>query len=221
MRNWIGCSLLFLGNKNSPLVTVRALTRAESGHTPILIDSGVKAHLGNKPKFSFELHWLRQEGFSDMIEKEWKSVLVGLNPMDVWLNKLRHIRKFLKGWAKNQSGQYKKERDRLISIIDGLDLKAESNTLSMLERDLLTDANDQLNKLRREEESKWAQRAKVKYIQEGGSNTRYFHLIANGKHRRKKKFQLEQQEGTIVGEDNLKVYITEFYKKTIRGTDIK
>jgi hypothetical protein len=91
----------------------------------------------------------------------------------------------------------------------------------MLERDLLKDANDQLNRLRREEESKWAQRAKVKHIQEGGSNTRYFHLIANGKHRRKKKFQLEQQEGTIVGEDNLKVYITEFYKKTIRGTDIK
>jgi hypothetical protein len=39
-------------------------------------------------------------------------------------------------------------------------------------------------------------------------------LIANGKHqKKKKKIQLEQQEGTIVGEDNLKVYITEFYKK--------
>jgi hypothetical protein len=42
-----------------PLVTVRTLTRADSDHTPILIDYGVKAHLGNKPKFSFELHWLR------------------------------------------------------------------------------------------------------------------------------------------------------------------
>jgi hypothetical protein len=43
-----------------------------------------------------------------MIEKEWNSVIVGLNPMDVWLKKLRHIRKFLKGWAKNRSGNYKK-----------------------------------------------------------------------------------------------------------------
>jgi exonuclease III len=34
-----------------PLMIVRALTRADSDHTPILIDSGVKAHLGNKPKF--------------------------------------------------------------------------------------------------------------------------------------------------------------------------
>ena len=68
-------------------------------------------------------------------------------------------------------------------------------------------------KLRRDEEIKWAQRAKVKHIQEGGKNTKYFHLIANGKHRKKKIFQLEQDEGTIVGEDNLKVYILEYYKK--------
>jgi hypothetical protein len=43
-------------------------------------------------------------------------------------------------------------------------------------------ANDELAKLRRNEESKWAQRAKVKHIQEGGDNTKYFHLISNGKH---------------------------------------
>jgi mannosylglycoprotein endo-beta-mannosidase len=61
--------------------------------------------------------------------------------------------------------------------------------------------------------TKWAQRAKIKHVQEGGNNTKYFHLIANGKHRKKKIFQLEQDEGTIVGEENLKVYITEYYKK--------
>jgi hypothetical protein len=55
--------------------------------------------------------------------------------------------------------------------------------------------------------------AKVKHIQEGGNNTKYFHLIANGKHRRKKIFQLEQEEGTIIGQENIKCYITNFYKK--------
>jgi hypothetical protein len=38
-------------------------------------------------------------------------------------------------------------------------------------------------------------------------------LIANGKHRKNKIFQLEQDEGTIVGEANLKVFISEYYKK--------
>jgi hypothetical protein len=72
------------------------------------------------------------------------------------------------------------------------------------ERGELKNANDRLGKLRRDEDSKWAQRSKVKHIQEGGDNTKYFHLIANGKHRRKKKIQLEQGDGTIVGQDNIK-----------------
>ena len=61
------------------------------------------------------------------------------------------------------------------------------------------EADECISRLRREEEAKWAQRAKVKHIQEGGDNTRYIHLIANGKHRKKHIFQLEQDEGAIVG----------------------
>jgi hypothetical protein len=54
--------------------------------------------------------------------------------------------------------------------------------------------NEQIDKLRRDEESKWAQCAKVKHVQEGGNNTKYFHLVANGKHRRTNIFQLEQDK---------------------------
>jgi hypothetical protein len=70
-----------------------------------------------------------------------------------------------------------------------------------------------LAKLHRDEETKWAQRAKVRHIQEGGNNTKYFHLITNEKHRKKKIFQLEQDEGTIVEESNLKLFVTEYYKR--------
>ena len=76
----------------------------------------------------------------------------------------------------------------MLNIIEYLDLKAKTNILSTKEMEDLKKENDGLNKLKREEESKWAQRAKVKHIQEGGNNTRYFHLIANGKHQKKKIF---------------------------------
>jgi hypothetical protein len=46
-----------------PLVTVHALTQSVSDHTPLLIDSGVQSHLGNNSRFSFELSWLRHDGF--------------------------------------------------------------------------------------------------------------------------------------------------------------
>ena len=42
---------------------------------------------------------------------------------------------------------------------------------------------------------------------------KYFHLIANGIHRKKIIFQLEQEEGTIIGQENLKTYITEYHKR--------
>jgi hypothetical protein len=198
-----------------PLVSVRALSRTGSGsdHTPLLIDSGIKSHNGNHPRFSFELFWFRQEGFYEMVEKEWNSVNTGRSPIERWQNKIRHLRRFLKGWAKNMSGNYKKEKERLIAIIDELDIKAENQPLNQAERLSLKEANEKISKLRRDEETKWAQQAKVKNIQEGGSNTRYFHLVANGKKRKKKIYQLEQEEGTITGDENLKVYISEFYKK--------
>jgi hypothetical protein len=46
----------------------------------------------------------------------------------------------------------------------------------------------------------------------GDSNTKYFQLVANGKRRKTIIFKLEQEEGMIEGEDNLKKYITDFYK---------
>ena len=64
----------------------------------------------------------------------------------------------------------------------------------------------------REEELKWALRAKTLKVVQGDDNTQFFHMVANGKHRKKKIIQLEQDEGTIVGHENLKAYISNYYK---------
>ena len=77
-----------------PLVSVRALPHEGSDHTPLILESGEQAHLGNKTYFSFELSWLRQEGFVDMIKNEWQSISHGSSSMERWQNKLRHVRSF-------------------------------------------------------------------------------------------------------------------------------
>jgi hypothetical protein len=56
-------------------------------------------------------------------------------------------------------------------LINHLDKKAEGTPLSESERLALREANEGLNKLRRDEETKWTQHAKVKHVQEGGNNT--------------------------------------------------
>lgn len=64
----------------------------------------------------------------------------------------------------------------------------------------------------REEEVKCYQRAKTKRLLDGDCNTKYFHLVASGKHRKTIIFSPEQEEGTIVGDENLKKYITKYYR---------
>ena len=111
------------------------------------------------------------------------------------------------------SGQYKDEQDQLLHFIDVLDRKAETSMLDEHERSSKYEAEQRVRVLLREEEMKWAVRAKVRAIVQGDNNTKFFHLIANGKHRKKKIVQLEQDEGTIVGHENLKLYITNYYKR--------
>jgi hypothetical protein len=72
--------------------------------------------------------------------------------------------------------------------------------------------NTRLAQLLHEEEIKWYQRAKVKDLLEGDSNTKYFQLIANGKHRKTRIFQLQHEDKIVEGDNELKNYITTYYK---------
>jgi hypothetical protein len=54
---------------------------------------------------------------------------------------------------------------------------------------------------------------------EGDANTRYFHSVANGRHWKKLIHSLVQDEGTIEGHENLKSYITNYYKGLFGSPD--
>ena len=86
------------------------------------------------------------------------------------------------------SGLYKKEKAILLNKLDELDKKAEHTLLNDSERDLKHVLNERLAELLREEELKWYQRAKVKHLLEGDANTKYYHLLANGRHRKTRIF---------------------------------
>jgi hypothetical protein len=73
-------------------------------------------------------------------------------------------------------------------------------------------SNAQLAGLLREEELKWYQRSKAQSILEGNLNTRYFHGIASGRHRRKRIQYLLQEDELTEEHEQLKSYITNYYK---------
>uniref|UniRef100_A0A453NXK5 Reverse transcriptase zinc-binding domain-containing protein n=1 Tax=Aegilops tauschii subsp. strangulata TaxID=200361 RepID=A0A453NXK5_AEGTS len=78
-------------------------------HTPLLVNSGEATHIGNKNNFSFELSWFKKADFLEMAAREWARPIAGRSSMVCWQNKIRHLRQFLRGWARNESGIYKQE----------------------------------------------------------------------------------------------------------------
>ena len=57
-----------------------------------------------------------------------------------------------------------------------------------------------ISHLLREEEIAWFQMSKTKDVLEGDNNTKYFHLVANGKYRKSRIFQLEGNNNIIKDE---------------------
>lgn len=78
-----------------------------------------------------------------------------------------------------------RKKAHLQQTVDELDITAEVRLLSDQERNLLDQSRDNLARLLREEEIRWYQRSKVSDVLLGDNNTKYFNLIANGKHRKK------------------------------------
>jgi hypothetical protein len=51
-----------------PTTTLTALSREISDHTPLLLNSRDNTMQSGPPMFKFELGWLLQDGFSDMVK---------------------------------------------------------------------------------------------------------------------------------------------------------
>jgi hypothetical protein len=196
-----------------PMVSVHVLPRVQalSDHAPILLNTGSQRPRCKRP-FKFELGWLHRDGFSDMIKTIWERPVSGLSSIQRWNNKLRSLRRHLNGWAKHETGKLRLQKLRLTSVIDALEAIAEVRPLSSQEIDDKCQANAKLAGLLREEELKWYQRSKAQFILEGDSNTRYFHSVANGRHRKKLIHSLTQDEGVIEGQEQIKSFITSYYK---------
>jgi hypothetical protein len=100
--------------------TIYALTREISDHTPLFLNTGGSSTI-YQPQFKFELGWLLQDGFCDMVRDIWQSVDTDGTPLERWQEKIRKMRQYLRGWAKNISGAYKKEKKILLNKLDELD----------------------------------------------------------------------------------------------------
>jgi hypothetical protein len=94
-----------------------------------LLNSEESVLMAIQAMFKFKLGWLLRDGFMKLVREIWTNTLVGSTPKERWQGKIRRLCQYLRGWAKNTSGQYKKEKKKILDTLDGLDKKAEHTLL--------------------------------------------------------------------------------------------
>ena len=62
-----------------PMVTVHALDKGVSDHTPLLLETGDPSYTGHAKLFKMELSWLSHEDFKERVTEIWNKPVSGQN----------------------------------------------------------------------------------------------------------------------------------------------
>jgi hypothetical protein len=100
-----------------PLARVVALPKGISDHNPLLIDVGANVAFGKKARF--KKWWLVRADFKDVVLKAWSAPCPQSDPMEVWQNKIRSLRKMVRGWANNVIAKLNKHKQAVVLSITG------------------------------------------------------------------------------------------------------
>ena len=94
-----------------PLVVVRKLVRDVSDHNPLLLSSdSLKKKKPHQREFRFELSWLKNEEFYTKAKMIWEQPVYSEDPIDILNIKLKHIKKYFKGWGSHAFGHARKRK---------------------------------------------------------------------------------------------------------------
>lgn len=149
-----------------------------SDHCPIILHISAKLEKP-APIFRFDPIWLEQPDFVALIQRWWNQYTLQHNDIDrSWNDKLKFLRKKIKGWTRNFYSKKKREKKVLLNRIHELELIFEQRPLTSVEYDEWLIAKQTLDEIYLEEEKHWKERAKQKWLEEGDNNTKYFHTIA-------------------------------------------
>ncbi|XP_020081720.1 uncharacterized protein LOC109705399 [Ananas comosus] len=161
-----------------PLSKVKALPRITSDHTPITLSTGI--HPPTR-RFRFERVWLSKEDFAANVPCWWNEVTPKTSAILTLSAKLRHCRIRIKEWRKTNFYSISSTKRLLQEELQNIDLLEERFALSHESRDRRDAIKAQFQIILQEEEILWNTRSKQFWLEEGDSNTKFFHAVANGR----------------------------------------
>lgn len=143
----------------------------------------------------------------------------GPNFIDIWQNKIRLLRKSIRGWAANVVAEMNRHKSQISEEFNKLDLEAETRILSDGEKERMRALSIEINRFWALEEIKLRQRSRDRDIKEGDRNTAYFQAVANQRSRKKEVECLMGPTGLVYDNKGMLNIAVDFYKKLFAKED--
>lgn len=153
--------------------------------------------------------WIAHPSFKYLVEAVWQLPVYG-NPQFILSQKLKALKLRLKDWNKETFGYIKNNISAVESSI--LHLQVSMDTDPQESTKVALDlARSALKNLLQAEETHWKQKSRIRWLQEGDKNTRFFHLAAKIRGAKNRIDKVEFKGNTLENHAQIKSAAVEFF----------
>ncbi|XP_057452426.1 uncharacterized protein LOC130744250 [Lotus japonicus] len=187
-----------------------ALDWGISDHRAVALHFGVDDY-GPKP-FKFFNHWVIEDGFNELVEGWWSSIVVEGWGGFVLMQKLKELKVRIKEWSKSRGVwgvQRIRELDEKVHKVMAR-MEVEGSTES-LRTERITIMGE-LWKAYRVEEATWIQKSRLQWAREGDRNTKFYHRVCKVRSAKKAITQIRSEGRLLEDPQSVKNAVRDHFK---------
>ncbi|CAJ2669980.1 unnamed protein product [Trifolium pratense] len=159
-----------------PDVRLSNLLASHSDHSPILLQCSPTITVRFNGSFRFENKWLKEPDLEETVIDGW-----GANDNVAIVDRVARCANKLQRWGKRKRVKFKQEIEECVREMEAL-----RDNQGEVESGRFQECSNKHATLLVQEEGYWKQRAKMHWLQEGDLNTRFFHMSASARSKKKK-----------------------------------
>lgn len=201
-----------------PNFALTALATGASDHCPIFLAR--QDRIPKKASFRFENHWLKIDGFKEVVMAAWNKPQSG-SAHTVLSKKLTETARALRSWSKPLFSNARLQLHIANEVIFRLDLAQEARHLTAQELNLRRDLKIRMLGLAALERSRRRQASRITYIKLGDACTRFFHLKMAARKQRQYIPSLKNSEGSLVRSHDDKQDVLQEYFQNLSGKKVR
>lgn len=187
---------------------VSALPIISSDHSPLVLVFSPKERSGMS--FKFEAFWVEHNECKSVIDKEWSADANDSDPWETIKKKLQNCQKALQCWHKKTfrkaDDAIREKKNTLQSLLNGNQSMHDLDEAKRIQKDI--------DGLWKQDELFWQQRSRIKWLNRGDRNSRFFHASTIQRRGRNRIHRIQNKNGGWVeGKDEVFGTIMEHFRE--------